>query len=461
MGDKQGRTALHWSVQNGNEDIVALLLAEGASPNTVNGFQNTNSPQEDLSTRSELPSSEKSLRLEYAWVNSQTIFGDTALHLAAARCNSQKILSLLVEACNVTFGDFETALQIALVRGQEFSAKGILQEMARLNVTGSFESSALKIMERWPNDRNSQNGYILCWAARNGFEKLVTFILNTGKYSFSPPIYIAGRTALQAAAEQDHLEIAKLLLDHGANTNVSPLKHGRTALQVAAEQNHLEMAKLLLSHRADINAFPTNDYGRTAIQAAAEQNHFEMVKLLLSSGAKVNAPAGPTHGRTAIQAAAERNHLDMVKLLLSHGADTNASPRSIYGRTAIQAAAEQNHFEMVELLLSSGADINAPPEHTHGRTAIQAASERNHLEMVKLLLSHGADINALPGAMGGQAALRIAAEQNHLEMAKLLLSHGADINASSYGRTAIEAAEERNHFEMVELLCSYGAETNT
>jgi ankyrin repeat protein len=59
MEDKRGRTALHWSVQNGNEDIVALLLAEGASPNTVNGFQNTNSSQEGLSTRRELPSSEK------------------------------------------------------------------------------------------------------------------------------------------------------------------------------------------------------------------------------------------------------------------------------------------------------------------------------------------------------------------------------------------------------------------
>jgi ankyrin repeat protein len=121
-GDKQGRTALHWSVQHGNEDIVALLLAEGASPNTVNGFQNTNSPQEDLSTRRELPSSEKSLGLEYAWVNSQTIFGDTALHLAAARCNSQKILSLLVQACNVTLENFEGKTADYLIEG---SVKGI------------------------------------------------------------------------------------------------------------------------------------------------------------------------------------------------------------------------------------------------------------------------------------------------------------------------------------------------
>jgi ankyrin repeat protein len=318
MADKNGRTALHWSVQNGNEKIVALLLPKDFSPHTLNGFQNT------ISTRRELPPSAKSPGLDYAWVNSQTTFGDTALHLAAARCDSTRILVLLVRACNVTLENFEgkTALQMAFLRGQEFSAKGILREMVMLNVTGSFESIALEIVKRWPDDRDeSWNRCILCWAASNGFKTLVTFILKTRKYLFEGYPCIGGRTALQAAAEHDHLEIAKLLLAHGANANISSSTDGRTAIQAAAEQNHFEMVKLLLSYGADVNASAGSIGGLTAVQAAAGQGHLEMVKLLVSYGAEINASPGSTNGLTALQAATERSHFEIVKLLLSYGAE--------------------------------------------------------------------------------------------------------------------------------------------
>jgi ankyrin repeat protein len=43
MGDKQGRTALHWSIYNGNEETVALLLAANFALNPRNVSQNTTS----------------------------------------------------------------------------------------------------------------------------------------------------------------------------------------------------------------------------------------------------------------------------------------------------------------------------------------------------------------------------------------------------------------------------------
>jgi ankyrin repeat protein len=54
------------------------------------------------------------------------------------------------------------------------------------------------------------------------------------------------------AAGEGHLEIVKLLLEHGADVNAKTAYE--TALHLAAEKGHLEIVKFLLEHGADVNA---------------------------------------------------------------------------------------------------------------------------------------------------------------------------------------------------------------
>jgi ankyrin repeat protein len=61
-----------------------------------------------------------------------------------------------------------------------------------------------------------------------------------------------GETALHLAAGEGHLEIVKLLLEHGADVNAKTAYE--TALHLAAGEGHLEIVKLLLEHGADVNA---------------------------------------------------------------------------------------------------------------------------------------------------------------------------------------------------------------
>ena len=50
-------------------------------------------------------------------------------------------------------------------------------------------------------------------------------------------------------------------------TRVAPAQHGRTALHAASEKGHLEVAKVLLANAADIKA---QDKVRAALRAAAQ-----------------------------------------------------------------------------------------------------------------------------------------------------------------------------------------------
>jgi ankyrin repeat protein len=87
---------------------------------------------------------------------------------------------------------------------------------------------------------------------------------------------------LQSAAVRGRIEIARLLLDHGAKTNVQG-EGGYTPLHEVASNGQVEFAKLLLEHNADINA--KGDDGKTPLTIALESRQFEMARLLRTLGA--------------------------------------------------------------------------------------------------------------------------------------------------------------------------------
>lgn len=74
-----------------------------------------------------------------------------------------------------------------------------------------------------------------------------------------------GDSVLMSAAAEGHLEIARLLLDRGADMNISN-GWGRTVLYEAAEEGQPEMVRLLVRRGADPNA----DYDGSMILGVAE-----------------------------------------------------------------------------------------------------------------------------------------------------------------------------------------------
>ena len=77
-----------------------------------------------------------------------------------------------------------------------------------------------------------------------------------------------GETALIKAAENDHLDIVRYLVEQGANRDKTDIS-GWTSLHRTAQYNKLELAKLLMVYGADLNA--RNNGGLLPIDMAANE----------------------------------------------------------------------------------------------------------------------------------------------------------------------------------------------
>jgi uncharacterized protein len=133
-----------------------------------------------------------------------------------------------------------------------------------------------------------------------------------------------GSTALHWAAYRDDVEMARLLIQAGADVKAKTRLGGITPLFMAAKNGNAPMLELLLKAGSDPNA--VNRTGATALMLSAASGNTEAVKALLDHGAAVNAK-DITNEQTALMFAAAMNCAPVIKLLHEHGADVNAVSR--------------------------------------------------------------------------------------------------------------------------------------
>jgi ankyrin repeat protein len=90
--------------------------------------------------------------------------------------------------------------------------------------------------------------------------------------------------ALFRAASDGRLEVARSLLDSGANVNARE-EENETPLMYAAVEGHTDVVLLFLSRGADVNAVSNNK--ETALGRAAMMGRTETVQALIDKGADV------------------------------------------------------------------------------------------------------------------------------------------------------------------------------
>ncbi len=125
-----------------------------------------------------------------------------------------------------------------------------------------------------------------------------------------------GETAFSNVSSNLNLDLMKLLLDNGANPNLS---FGMfSVLDSEVKNNNLETVKLLLNYGADVsNSYYQKEYETdpytTPLHEAIKQNNHEMIMLLLAHGADINAK--DNDDLSALDYAIKYNLTSVVQLL--------------------------------------------------------------------------------------------------------------------------------------------------
>jgi ankyrin repeat protein len=168
--------------------------------------------------------------------------------------------------------------------GQRDVVKALLDSGVELNV---FEAAATgqtdrvrALIEQDPALANSysSDGFApLSLAVFFGHLETVDALLAAGAEVSAPSRETMKLTPLASALAAGHNQIARTLIEHGAQVNAKGASDV-TPLHTAAARGNIEAATFLLESGADINATTTD--GKKPITYAEERNHPEMVDFL-------------------------------------------------------------------------------------------------------------------------------------------------------------------------------------
>lgn len=274
------------------------------------------------------------------------------------------------------------------------------------------------------------SAYTLPIAAACGDFKRVEFLLQRQN---KDPNYkeSCGKRALSAAAERNHREIVELLLQHGADPNLSegPYCPDGYALWSAARYGHKDIVQLLLDHGADPNA--QVDSSGSPIEAT---NDAEIRDLLSQHG-----------GRISIIAHFHNKNIGSVRELLDKHPEQLTETDIAQG---FAAAVRNSDSQMVQLLLDRGFKV--PSAVTICQTYLWY-----DLQLAELLLRSGMNPN-LPN-WERITPLHHMAGQGNISAAELFLKYGANpkLVDLEYCTTPLGWAAREGQIEFVKFLLSY------
>mmetsp|Transcript_17758 Transcript_17758/g.54632 ORF Transcript_17758/g.54632 Transcript_17758/m.54632 type:complete len:215 (+) Transcript_17758:291-935(+) len=159
------------------------------------------------------------------------------------------------------------------------------------------------------NSRDLFGTTSLVWAARNGHDDTVEYLLCTVNADVSAPGF-GGWSALQHAVSCSRENMVAILLNHDANPNKAD-ETGSCALHIAAARGAINIVTRLIESHADVNAM--NAAGLRPLHYSALFGHASCIKKLIDYGADVDAQ--DKEGNTALHLAAQMGFETIILLL--------------------------------------------------------------------------------------------------------------------------------------------------
>ncbi|KAL6364703.1 hypothetical protein LRP88_00674 [Fusarium phalaenopsidis] len=495
--DHDGRTALSYAAQAGNDDTLEMLLAnslldvdardyQGGTPISHTADNGHASVVSRLLERSANPNWKDQDAVSPLWYAVQ--HGHVAVVRMLLECGQLSDLnprhlwapkSRLTPLSYALKNGFSEISEL-LARANGIDAHADLWEhgstILGLAIRNRYEGIALRLLTKYGIGRSSRNtnlgGELLVVAASIGRTKLVESLLvmhgvdPNATYPYNRQEEFGGLTPLMAAAKKGHGVVVKLLLSTEA------IRPDASALSLAAQNGFRDIVDMLVAD-GRVEADHQDAKGRTPLSLAAEGAHEDVVEALLMNET-VDPDCRDDEGRTPLSRATGtacdcpnnllRRYKGVVRRLL---ADARVDPnsRDKEGNTPLYYAAKNGDVSLVEAILEHPrTDLG----FGNKREALAAAASKGRVEVVGAFLKMGRfDVNALmayPDECLGRTLLSLGAEGGHMGVVDLLLSQpGIEAHKrDTEGRTPLAMAAWGGRTAIVErLLAVEGADPNS
>ena len=342
------------------------------------------------------PKVEKKSRLSVSYLLSKLRSKEEQLLQAATGGYLERVRALLDDGADIEAMDKyrATALIIAAVHGHSQIVQLLLDSGANVNAKTEEDETALihaaehghsQIVQLLldsganVNAKTASGMTALTHVAKNGHSQIVQLLLDSDANVNARTEL--GKTALYEAAKRDDtIDIVQTLLDNKADVNAFGTEY--RPLIAAAEHDSMAALQLLIDRGADTEV--TGGTGRmspvgTALHQAVFYGKERSVKLLIQNGAAIEARNSDDD--TVLIFAASRGSMNLVKLLLEKGANIEATGE--LGFTPLHNAAFFNEADIARVLLEYGAKTDSQDER--GRTPLQLAEQKHSKAVIRVL----------------------------------------------------------------------------
>eukprot|EP00903_Cladosiphon_okamuranus_P018395 g16920.t1 len=262
--DKFGNTPMHTAASQGSRKVVAILLDRGADPllQNDNGYTSLHMAAEAGCTA--LMAHFIDLGID---VNTKADNGNTALHLLSLEGHASGVRMLLAEGADVAQTNELgwTPLRHAAAKDKVEALECLLDVGKGFALCVQFLVGKGVDVESKSTDGGGQTAmHVAASSKRNNLTGVVRVLAKFG--ACVDALDSSGQTPLHlAAASDDQLEIATLLLELGASCNMTD-DGGRTPLWIAVKNGNLTCCSLLVARGADMAL--RDIQGKTALGAS-------------------------------------------------------------------------------------------------------------------------------------------------------------------------------------------------
>ncbi|XP_059808391.1 E3 ubiquitin-protein ligase MIB2 isoform X2 [Hypanus sabinus] len=260
-----------------------------------------------------------------------------------------------------------------------------------------------------------------------------------------------GRIVIEAA-HGNTAKVRDLLQKYPEKVDIK--NQGKTALQVAAHQGHLEVVNILLQSNAKLEVH--DEDGDTALHYASFGNQPEVARLLLSKGANVNLLNGSTC--SSLHIAVNKGFTDVVRALCEYNCNVNL--QDSYGDTPLHDGIAKDYRDIVTIL-TEVPNIDFTHQNNRGFNLLHHAALKGNKLATEQILARARQLVDVKKE-DGFAALHLAALNNHKDVAEVLIKEGrCEINIrNNRNQTPLQLSVTQGHTGIIQLLVAEGCNVN-